>query len=96
MVRRRTDDIETAYSVSSSDADALSQMSEQEILEAIQELSPAYRAVFNLYILEGYSHKEIADLLGITESTSRSNLVKARIKLQAKLTAKNMILNETK
>ena len=96
MVRRRTDDIETAYSVSSKDADALSQMSEQEILEAIQELSPAYRAVFNLYILEGYSHKEIANLLGITESTSRSNLVKARIKLQAKLTAKNMIHDGTK
>ena len=96
MVRRRTDDIETAYSVSTNDADALSQMSEQEILEAIQELSPAYRAVFNLYILEGYSHREIADLLGITESTSRSNLVKARIKLQAKLTAKNMIHDGTK
>ena len=96
MVRRRTDDIETAYSVSSNDADALSQLSEQEILGAIQELSPAYRAVFNLYIIEGYSHKEIANLLGITESTSRSNLVKARIKLQAKLKAKNMMYNETK
>ena len=94
MVRRRTDDIETAYSISTNDADALSQLTEQEILEAIQELSPAYRAVFNLYIIEGYSHRDIAYLLDITESTSRSNLVKARIKLQAKLTAKNMIINE--
>ena len=91
MVRRRTEDIETAYSVSSNDADALSQMSEQEILEAIQELSPTYRAVFNLYIIEGYSHKEIADLLDINESTSRSNLVKARIKLQERLSAKNLV-----
>ena len=90
MVRRRTDDIESAYHLSTSDADALSQLSEQEILESIQELSPAYRAVFNLYIIEGYSHKEIADLLEITESTSRSNLVKARLKLQAKLSAKQM------
>ena len=90
MVRRRTEDIETAYHVSNSDTDALSQLSEQEILQAIQELSPAYRAVFNLYILEGYSHREIADLLEITESTSRSNLVKARLKLQAKLKARNM------
>lgn len=90
MVRRRTEDIETAFGVSSSDADALSQLSEQEILEAIQELSPAYRAVFNLYIIEGYSHKEIAELLNVTESTSRSNLVKARLKLQAKLKAKHM------
>jgi RNA polymerase sigma factor (sigma-70 family) len=45
-------------------------------------LSPAYRSVFNLYVVEGFSHKEIADLLEITESTSRSNLVKARSKLK--------------
>ncbi|KAA3637656.1 MAG: RNA polymerase subunit sigma-70, partial [Bacteroidetes bacterium] len=44
---------------------------------------PAYRAVFNLYAIEGFSHKEIANLLQISESTSRSNLVKARIKLKA-------------
>ena len=81
-VRRRTDDIDIALDQSTLDPDALSQLSEQEILRAIQELTPAYRAVFNLYIIEGYSHKEIADLLQITESTSRSNLVKARLKLQ--------------
>jgi RNA polymerase sigma-70 factor (ECF subfamily) len=89
MVRRRTEDLETAYDVGMDDADALSQLSEQEILQVIQELSPAYRAVFNLYVIEGYSHKEIADLLNITESTSRSNLVKARIKLQAALLQKS-------
>ncbi|MBU6340391.1 MAG: sigma-70 family RNA polymerase sigma factor, partial [Bacteroidetes bacterium] len=55
---------------------------EQEILQAVQTLSPAYRAVFNLYVVEGYSHKEIGETLQITESTSRSNLVKARMKLQ--------------
>lgn len=91
MVRRRTEDIETAYDVSAGDADALSQITEQEILQVIQELSPAYRAVFNLYIIEGYSHKEIADLLKITESTSRSNLVKARLKLQEALLRKNSL-----
>ena len=91
MVRRRTEDIEAAYDVSAAGADALSQLSEQEILQAVQELSPAYRAVFNLYILEGYSHKEIADLLKITESTSRSNLVKARLKLQDALLRKNSL-----
>jgi len=47
---------------------------------AIQTLSPAYRSVFNLYVIEGFSHREIAEQLGITESTSRSNLVKARHK----------------
>ncbi len=96
MVRRRTEDIETAYDLSAADADALSRISEQEILQAIQELSPAYRAVFNLYIIEGYSHKEIADLLKITESTSRSNLVKARLKLQEALLRQNAAAPEKK
>jgi RNA polymerase sigma factor (sigma-70 family) len=81
-MRRRTDDIDQAYSLSSDDPDILSNLTEQEILVAVQDLSPAYRAVFNLYVVEGYSHKEIGDALGITESTSRSNLVKARLKLQ--------------
>lgn len=80
--RRRTEDIDTAFNISSTDVDAISQFSEQEILAAIQKLSPAYRTVFNLYVIEGYSHKEIASQLNITESTSRSNLVKARAKLQ--------------
>ena len=87
-IRRRTEDIEQAYHVSSSDEDAVSKCTEKEILAAVQTLSPAYRAVFNLYIIEGYSHREIAEKLGITESTSRSNLVKARLKLKAIIAAK--------
>lgn len=87
-IRRRTEDIEQAYDLSSQDADAISQCNEQEILEAVQQLSPAYRTVFNLYVIEGYSHKEIADALDITESTSRSNLVKARLKLKEILTSR--------
>jgi len=89
-IRRRTEDLETAYDLSSGDADAVSQCSEKEILIAIQSLSPAYRTVFNLYVIEGFPHKEIAAQLGITESTSRSNLVKARLKLKTIL-AKNYI-----
>ena len=87
-IRRRTEDLEQAYDVESPQADAISQCTEKEIVAAVQELSPAYRTVFNLYVIEGYSHKEIAELLDITESTSRSNLVKARLKLQAALTAR--------
>ncbi|MEM1323915.1 MAG: RNA polymerase sigma factor [Bacteroidota bacterium] len=86
-IRRRTEDIEQAYHLGDASADAVSQCSEKEILAAVQTLSPAYRAVFNLYVIEGYSHKEIADRLDITESTSRSNLVKARLKLKAILIA---------
>jgi len=51
-------------------------------LEAIAKLSPAYRTVFNLYVMEDYSHKEIAEILGINEGTSKSNLAKARMNLQ--------------
>lgn len=82
QTRRRTDDLETAYEVQTSEPDAVSQLTVQEIIACIQRLSPAYRSVFNLYVVEGFSHKEIAEILHITESTSRSNLVKARTKLK--------------
>ena len=51
-------------------------------LEAINGLSPAYRTVFNLYVMEEYTHKEIAEILGISEGTSKSNLSKAKLNLQ--------------
>ncbi len=92
-VRRRTEDIDTAFDVKTDEADAISKVSEKEILEAVQTLSPAYRVVFNMYVIEGFSHKEIANKLEITESTSRSNLVKARIKLKSILKSR-FIRNE--
>ena len=52
------------------------------VFEMIRNLPTGYRTVFNLYIFEDMSHKEIAEELDITESTSRANLVKARLKLQ--------------
>lgn len=51
-------------------------------MEAINKLSPGYKAVFNLYVLEEYTHKEIAEILGISEGTSKSNLAKAKQNLQ--------------
>lgn len=57
----------------------------QDILDKIQTLSPAYRMVFSLYAVEGYSHKEIAEQLGITESTSKTNYHKAKIHLKKAL-----------
>ena len=53
----------------------------EDLLSLIQRLPPAYRLVFNLYAVDGYSHEEIAEMTGITASTSRSNLYKARVKL---------------
>jgi len=58
------------------------QLKAEFALEAIQKLSPAYRTVFNLYVMEEYTHKEIANLLGISEGTSKSNLAKAKMNLQ--------------
>jgi RNA polymerase sigma-70 factor (ECF subfamily) len=56
----------------------------EDILKAVQTLSPAYRAVFNLYVIEGYSHKEVAEELGISVGTSKSNLAKAKNNLKKK------------
>ena len=60
-------------------------MTEQEMLDVIAKLPDGYRHVFNMYAIEGYSHKEIGQLLNIKESTSRSQLVKARRWLQNKI-----------
>ena len=65
--------------------DFLDEFSAQDILKLVQELSPQYQVVFNLYAIEGYSHKEIAEKLGIAEGTSKSNLSRARKILQEKL-----------
>jgi len=61
---------------------ALDKLSYEEILKAIRLLSPAYRTVFNLFVIDGLSHEEISQKLGIAEGTSKSNLSKARMHLQ--------------
>lgn len=65
--------------------EASSDLSYNEIILVVQKLSPAYRTVFNLFVIEGYSHEEISKLLNISEGTSRSNLARARINLQEML-----------
>lgn len=68
-----------------SDDDLADKISEAEILRAVQDLTPAYRMVFNLYVIEEYTHKEIAELLEISEGTSKSNLAKAKFNLKKNL-----------
>ncbi len=65
----------------------------QFVLGKIQQLAPGYRAVFNLYVLEGYQHHEIGEMLGISESTSKSQLSRARKILQDLLTTQKTRLN---
>lgn len=69
--------------------DSLERLSAAEIMAVVQQLPPAYRMVFNLYAIEGYKHREIAEMLGINEGTSKSNLAKARHKLQKMLLVMN-------
>jgi RNA polymerase sigma-70 factor (ECF subfamily) len=64
------------------DAGIISQLSYDEIMILVQKLSPAYRMVFNLHVVEGYKHPEIAKKLGISVGASKSNLAKAKKKLK--------------
>jgi RNA polymerase sigma-70 factor (ECF subfamily) len=57
----------------------------EDLLKVITALPEGYRVVFNLYAIDGYSHKEIADQLGISENTSKSQLSRARVWLQKNL-----------
>ena len=60
------------------------------LLKIIQELPDRYRLVFNLYVLDGYSHKEISEMLGTSLGTSKSNLARARMILREKIKKENI------
>jgi RNA polymerase sigma-70 factor (ECF subfamily) len=79
-----TIDIDNAWG-EKSESHVVEQLTAEEIMKLVQELPPAYRTVFNLYAIEGFTHREIGEQLGISEGTSKSNLAKARKKLQKAL-----------
>jgi RNA polymerase sigma factor (sigma-70 family) len=79
-----TTDRDDAY-VEDHSANALDKLAEKDIIKLVQELSPGYRTVFNMYAIEGYSHKEIGSILGISEGTSKSQLARAKGILQRKV-----------
>ncbi|RYY85371.1 MAG: sigma-70 family RNA polymerase sigma factor [Chitinophagaceae bacterium] len=60
----------------------LDKLAEKDIIGLVQQLSPGYRSVFNMYVVEGYTHKQIGELLGISEGTSKSQLSRAKAILQ--------------
>jgi RNA polymerase sigma-70 factor (ECF subfamily) len=70
-------DIDSAYSVTF-ESDIVSRLSAKELMEHIQDLPDGYRTIFNLYVIEGFQHNEIGELLGISEGTSKSQLSRAR------------------
>ena len=76
--------IEDAYDQPSTGFD-FSRLGMQDLLRVIQKLADGYRVVFNMYIIEGYSHKEIAETLGISEGASKSQLSRARAILKEEI-----------
>ena len=82
---------ETYMHLPSPEEDSIAKISYEEILSAIKFLTPGYRMVLNLFIIEGYSHDEIAKEIGISVGTSKSNLAKARKQLQKILFNQNEI-----
>ena len=83
------------YERAGADPTVLDRLSAEEIHAEIARLPEGYRLVFNLAVVEGYSHREIAELLNCTESTSRSQLRKARLALQIRLTAREKKIHES-
>jgi RNA polymerase sigma-70 factor (ECF subfamily) len=84
-VMKQSEDIESARSISGSDVSALQSISYKELMGMVAELPPGFRTVLNLALVEGYSHKEISRMLGISEATSRSQLQRARVMLQNRI-----------
>jgi RNA polymerase sigma-70 factor (ECF subfamily) len=77
--------LDKAEFLQSNSEDVLEKISTEDLLDVIQQLPEGYRMVFNLYVIEGYNHQEIAEMLHISENTSKSQLSRARMALQERL-----------
>lgn len=82
---KMSEDLEAARGLKTEASSQVQNIGYKELMELIMTLPPGFRTVFNMYAIEGYSHKEIAQMLGITETTSRTQLSRARIWLQEKI-----------
>lgn len=80
-----SDELETAWHLKSDAVNQIQNIGYKELMKLIMGLPDGYRMVFNMFVVEGYSHKEIANALDISEATSRSQLQRARMMLQEKI-----------
>ena len=80
-----SEDVDAAWDITSDEPTAIEKIGYNDLMKMIEALPPGFRTVFNMYVIEGYSHKEIAEELGISETTSRSQLQRARMLLQSKI-----------
>lgn len=84
-VLKHSADIEAAYSLSDDYPDAFRLLTAEELLKHIQALPAGFRTVFNLFAIEGYTHQEIAEMMGISEGTSKSQYSRAKAWLQKRI-----------
>lgn len=84
-ILRESMDLDESNDLVHPDASALEDISAAELMQLVQELPAGFRTVFNMFAIEGYSHKEVGEALGITESTSRSQFTRARQLLQRRI-----------
>ena len=77
-----TDDLDKAVNASPVQVTIEGELAAQDILKLLDQLPDGYRTIFNLYVVEGYKHREIAEMLGISINTSKSQLILAKKKLQ--------------
>lgn len=82
---RMSGDLENARGLSTDIPGQMEEIGYKDLMALITSLPAGFRTVFNMYVIEGYSHKEIADELGITETTSRTQLSRARLWLQERI-----------
>ena len=88
---KMSDDLDAARGLKAETVSQMQNLGYKELMSLITELPPGFRTVFNLYAIEGFSHKEIGEMLGISESTSRTQLSRARIWLQNRIREKNNV-----
>lgn len=88
---KMSDDLEVARGLKAETENQIQSLGYKELMSLIMELPPGFRTVFNLYALEGYSHKEIGEMLGISETTSRTQLSRARLWLQNRIKKRNNV-----
>ena len=82
---KMSEDLETVRGMKTETTTQLQNIGYKDLMKVITQLPPGFRTVFNMYAIEGYSHKEIGEILGISETTSRTQLSRARIWLQNKI-----------
>ena len=93
--KNEREELNVHFELQDSTVSAIDQLSAKELMAMITKLPNGYRMVFNMYILDGYSHQEIASMTGIQEGTSRSQLAKSRMVLQKMILSQQVMLNKS-